>query len=91
MLLIIGSVNPYHYEQIQKGFANNKYLLVEKPVVIDMNQIKEIKDLVSKSNYKLFPGHNFVYRNAVLKAKELISERKTRKNNSRFYPCNPYN
>ncbi len=74
--LIIGSVNPYHYEQIKKGFANNKYLLVEKPVVIDLNQIKELKELVSKNNYKLFPGHNFVYRNAVIKAKELINEGK---------------
>ena len=74
--LIIGSVNPYHYDQIKKGFANNKFLLVEKPVVVDLNQIKELKELVSKNNYKLFPGHNFVYRNAVLKAKELIDEGK---------------
>ena len=74
--LIIGSVNPYHYDQIKKGFANNKFLLVEKPVVVDLNQIKELKELVSQNNYKLFPGHNFVYRNAVIKAKELIGEGK---------------
>ncbi len=74
--LIIGSVNPYHYEQIKKGFDNNKFLLVEKPVVIDLNQIKELKEIVTKNNYKLFPGHNFVYRNAVIKAKKLISEGK---------------
>ncbi|MGB8316559.1 MAG: Gfo/Idh/MocA family oxidoreductase [Ignavibacteriaceae bacterium] len=74
--LIIGSVNPYHYDQIKKGFANNKFLLVEKPVVVDLDQIKELKELVLKNNYKLFPGHNFVYRNAVIKAKELIDEGK---------------
>ena len=74
--LIIGSVNPYHYEQIKKGFTNNKALLVEKPVVADLNQIKELKELISENNYKLFPGHNFVYRNAVIKAKELINEGK---------------
>lgn len=74
--LIIGSVNPYHYEQIKKGLANNKFLLVEKPVVIDLKQIKELKDLTAKNNYKLFPGHNFVYRNAVIKAKQLINEGK---------------
>jgi predicted dehydrogenase len=71
--LIIGSVNPYHYEQIKKVFANNKAVLVEKPVVMDLNQIKELKALVVENNYKLFPGHNFVYRNAVIKAKELIT------------------
>ena len=74
--LIIGSVNPYHYDQIKKGFANNKFLLVEKPVVVDLNQIKELKELVLKNNYKLFPGHNFVYRNAVIKAKEFIDQGK---------------
>jgi predicted dehydrogenase len=70
--LIIGSINPYHFEQIQKGIKNKKHLLVEKPVVVAFAHLKKIKTLASRSKVKLFPGHNFVYRNAVIKAKELI-------------------
>ena len=70
--LIIGSINPYHFEQIKKGFENNKHLLVEKPVVTDFSHLKKIKELFTNSKLKLFPGHNFIYRNAVIKAKEII-------------------
>ena len=33
--LIIGSINPYHFEQIKSGIAHGKHLMVEKPVVTD--------------------------------------------------------
>jgi len=74
--LIIGSINPYHFEQIKKGLANNKHLLVEKPVVTDFSHLKIIKELSANSKLKIFPGHNFVYRNALIKAKELIDKGK---------------
>jgi len=70
--LIIGSINPYHYEQIKSAIANGKHVMVEKPVVTDFIQLKEIKQLSAEKGIKIFPAHNFVYRNAVRKAKELI-------------------
>ena len=72
----IGSINPYHLEQIKKAFENKKHVLVEKPVVTDIKHISIIKELMAKSNTKLFPAHNFVYRNSVLKAKKIINEGK---------------
>lgn len=70
--LIIGSVNPYHLNQIKKGFENNKFLMVEKPIVTSLNEMKEIKDIVGKNNYKIFPAHNYIYKSSVIKAKEII-------------------
>ncbi|MGE5797978.1 MAG: Gfo/Idh/MocA family protein [Ignavibacteria bacterium] len=70
--LVIGSINPYHFEQIKKGFKCGKHLLVEKPVVTDFNHFKVIKELYAGTEQKIFPGHNFVYRNAVIIAKDLI-------------------
>jgi predicted dehydrogenase len=70
--LIIGSINPYHFEQIKAAIANGKHVMVEKPVVTDFNQLDEIKRLSAEKVTKIFPAHNFVYRNAVRKAKEII-------------------
>jgi len=70
--LIIGSINPYHYEQIKAAITIGKHIMVEKPVVTDFKQLDEIKRLSAEKGIKIFPAHNFVYRNAVLKAKEII-------------------
>jgi predicted dehydrogenase len=74
--LIIGSINPYHLEQIEKGFGHNKHLMVEKPVLTDLKELQNLKKFTSKNNLKLFPAHNFVYRNAIIKAKEIIQQGK---------------
>lgn len=74
--LIIGSINPLHFEQIKKAIANRKQLMVEKPVVINMGHMHHIKSLVQKGGIRLFPAHNFVYRNAMIKTKEIIGQGK---------------
>lgn len=70
--MIIGSINPYHFEQIKAAIANRKHIMVEKPVVSDFKQLEEIKRLSAEKGIKIFPAHNFVYRNAVRRAKEII-------------------
>jgi len=70
--LIIGSINPYHYEQMRAAIAMGKHVMVEKPVVTDVEQIDEIKRLSAEKGIKIFPAHKFVYRRAVQKAKEFI-------------------
>ena len=72
--LIIGSINPYHFDQIKMGIKNNKHLLVEKPVLTDLGELEEIQKLIVGNNVKIFPAHNFAYRNAVLKTRELLKE-----------------
>jgi predicted dehydrogenase len=74
--LIIGSINPYHLEQIEKGFGHNKHLMVEKPVLTNLEQLQNLGRFVAQNNLKLFPAHNFVYRDAIIKAKEIISQGK---------------
>lgn len=70
--LIIGSINPVHYYQIKTAIENGKHVMVEKPVVTDFEQLNEIKKLAVEKGIKIFPAHNFVYRPAVRKAKEII-------------------
>lgn len=70
--LIIGSINPYHFDQITRGLNAGKHLLVEKPVVTDISQIDPLIKLAEEKNLVLFPAHNFVYRGAVRKAKEIM-------------------
>ncbi len=70
--LIIGSINPYHFEQIKTAFDNQKHIMVEKPVVTEFAQLDEVEKLSKEKGLKIFPAHNFVYRGAVQKAKEII-------------------
>lgn len=70
--LIIGSINPFHHAQILAGLKAGKHLLVEKPVVTDIAEVDQISDLAAASGKVVFPGHNFVYRGAVQKARAII-------------------
>jgi predicted dehydrogenase len=70
--LIIGSITPFHFEQIKKVLQNNKHVLAEKPVVSDLYHLDELEELSKETGSKLFPAHNFVYRGAVQKAKQII-------------------
>jgi predicted dehydrogenase len=74
--LIVGSITAQHYGQIRTAIKNKKHLLVEKPVVIHPEQIDEIRNLAIENQVKIFPAHNFVYRNAVIKAKALLEQGK---------------
>lgn len=71
--LVIGSINPEHFDQIKTAVDNKKAVLVEKPVVTDLEKVEELKKMEQNSGAKIFPAHNFVYRSAVQKAKEIIA------------------
>lgn len=70
--VIIGSINPCHFGQITAGLKAGKHLLVEKPVVTSFDELDQIAAAAKACNKIVFPGHNFVYRNAVQKAKSII-------------------
>ena len=70
--LIIGSINPLHHAQIVAGLNAGKHLLVEKPMVTEFAHLDEIAKLAREKGLVLFPGHNFVYREAVQKAKAIL-------------------
>jgi len=71
--LIIGSINPYHYEQIIQGLASGKHLLVEKPVVTDVAQLEVIEKKAQENQRIVFPAHNFVYRDVVQQARAKLN------------------
>ena len=70
--LIIGSINPSHYGQILAGLKAGKHLLVEKPVVTDFSELDAVRNAAAAAGKTVFPAHNFVYRGAVRKAKEIL-------------------
>lgn len=71
--LVIGSINPLHYEQIIAALEAGKHVLVEKPVVTDIAQLDAIVELSRKTGKVVFPAHNFVYREAVKQAKDVLN------------------
>jgi predicted dehydrogenase len=74
--LIIGSINPYHFDQIKEAIKHGKPVMVEKPVVTRFEHLDEIRALAREAGAKIFPAHNFVYRSSVRKAWEIIKSGK---------------
>jgi len=74
--LIICSINSLHFEQIMTAINHNKHILAEKPLVTSLSELDEIIALSLQKEVKVFPAHNFVYRNALQKAKALIESGK---------------
>ena len=74
--LVIASINPYHFDQIIKACNSGKHVLVEKPVVTKYKELDIIQSKANETKTIVFPGHNFIYRPAVRKAKEIIDSGK---------------
>lgn len=70
--LVIASINPYHYDHIIQALDKGKHVLVEKPVVTDFDHLDDIIAKAGEKERLIFPSHNFVYRPAVIKGKEII-------------------
>jgi predicted dehydrogenase len=64
-----------HYEQAKQAMEHGKHLLVEKPVALETEQLDELQNLARKKDLVIFPGHNFVYRPVIRKAKEIIASK----------------
>ena len=52
-LVSIASYDDDHYPQILKCIKNKKNIIVEKPMVLTFNQLKNLKSKISKSNLKM--------------------------------------
>jgi len=72
--VVIGSINPLHLGHIEQAIRAGKHMLVEKPVLTELGEIDRVGHASRERGVKLFPGHNFVYRGAVERAKALITE-----------------
>ena len=70
--IVITSINPYHYDQIIRALDHEKHVLIEKPVVTEINQVSFLEKRTKETGFVIFPAHNFVYRGAVQKARSII-------------------
>ena len=59
----------HHFQVIQKIYSKNKPIFCEKPLVPNLNQIKELEKL---NNLRIFTMHKWRYHPAVNKMKEII-------------------
>ncbi len=75
-LVSIASYDNYHFNQIEKGLKNKKNLIIEKPLCLNLSELKKIKNLLQK-NKKIS-----ITSNLVLRANSLFKKLKKITNNT---------
>ncbi len=74
--VLILSPTDYHADQVCAALEAGKHVLVEKPVALKADDYARLRKAASSADRLLFPGHNFVYRPVIRKAKEIIESGK---------------
>jgi predicted dehydrogenase len=64
----------YHFEHTIKSLQAGKHVLIEKPVAMTTQQIREMEQVAVKANRICFPAHNYIYHPEVIKMKKYIDE-----------------
>tara|TARA_B100001123_G_C15334876_1_gene1032462 strand:+ start:3943 stop:4923 length:981 start_codon:yes stop_codon:yes gene_type:complete len=77
-LVSLASYDDYHYSQIQKCFRYNKNVIVEKPMCLNPNQLKNIYKLIKTKKIKMTS-------NLVLRVNSLFRDFKKKIDNNRIY------
>ena len=61
-----------HFSLTQEALEHNKHVLCEKPLALDPQECKQLKDLARKKNKVLMVGHVFIFNAGIQKLKEYI-------------------
>ena len=77
-LVSLASYDDYHYSQILKCFRYNKNVIVEKPMCLNPNQLKNIYKLIKTRKIKITS-------NLVLRVNSLFKDFKKKIDNNRIY------
>ncbi len=77
-LVSIASYDNYHYNQILKCLRFNKNIIIEKPMCLNSNQLKNIYKLIKKKNIKMTS-------NLVLRVNALFKDFKKRINKKKVF------
>lgn len=77
-LVSIASYDDYHYRQILKCFKYNKNIIVEKPMCLNPNQLKNIYKLIKTKKIKMTS-------NLVLRVNSLFKDFKKKINNDKIF------
>lgn len=70
--VIIASPSGTHFQIAKECMRRNYNVLIEKPMVVNLEDALTLKKLAKQSAYVVFVGHTFLYNPAFQKAKELI-------------------
>lgn len=70
--VVIATPASTHYEITKKALLNDKDVLVEKPMTLNVKEAKELVELSERLNKILMVGHILLYHDAVRKMKEII-------------------
>lgn len=73
-LLVISSMDKYHYEDAKRGILHGYHLLLEKPIACKYDEVLEISELAKKNNRKVMVCHVLRYTMFYKEIKRLIDE-----------------
>ena len=73
-LLVISSMDKYHYLDAKRGIEHGYHLLLEKPIACKLDEVIEINDLAKKYNVKVMVCHVLRYTMFYKEIKRLIDE-----------------
>lgn len=73
--VVISTIAQTHYVLAKKALEKGKHVLVEKPITLNLNHAKVLKQLSNKNKVLLMVGHTFLYNQSVRKLKQIL-ERK---------------
>ena len=77
-LVSIASYDNYHYKQIIKSLKNNKNIIIEKPMCLTFQELRNIKKLLIKKKLKITS-------NLVLRTNSLFKEIKKKINQKKIF------
>lgn len=78
-LISIASHDNFHFSQISKGIKSGKNLVIEKPMCLNLNQLKKISNLLKKNKRIQITS------NLVLRVNSLFKHFKRNKVKKRFF------
>eukprot|EP00931_Biecheleriopsis_adriatica_P039043 TRINITY_DN22322_c0_g1_i1.p1 TRINITY_DN22322_c0_g1~~TRINITY_DN22322_c0_g1_i1.p1 ORF type:complete len:345 (+),score=41.79 TRINITY_DN22322_c0_g1_i1:77-1111(+) len=63
-----------HYKYVMMALKAGKHVMVEKPVAVTREEIREMGECANKQNLICMPGHNYIYEPQMFRIKELITD-----------------
>ncbi len=65
-----------HFKYAKMVLEAGKHVFIEKPVGVNTSEIQLLRDLAISKGLICMPGHNYIYENSVIRAKELLESGK---------------
>lgn len=73
-LIAIATPVSTHFQLADAALRAKKHVLIEKPICLSSQEVKQLISVARKVKKQLFSGHTFVYSEAVKKMKRMVEE-----------------